>query len=253
MFNYADRPQSPFKVIGDSFRLFKASFPRVWLWQLIFSMPAALHFSSILGGDTLIKMHWNVVAIIAVYVIGIIFSLFGGCAVIAIVHRGAVYGDCRFNTVIRFAFRKMWIVFFFMLLLHMVGGVMIGVVLAVHAIPYLPYILGSIFGIFVLYSMLAFILYMPNIIVDDLSFKQALMQSYKLVWGRWWRTFIVMVISYLPYLVLLVMAMVVKTHQPVVGIVLAFLSAGLGSFFILTSVLAQLHDLKLRYKVKQAL
>lgn len=112
----------------------------------------------------------------------------------------------------------------------------------------------------IIYVYYLFIFYLPLILTEDKGIIPSLKQSFLLVWGRWWRTFLILSIPWFCYVVLLIIIrkifnldlhiyfiepVIQSTWVPVIIHVLIF---AIFAPWVASALLIQLRDLELRKK-----
>jgi hypothetical protein len=260
MFTYAAQPLSPMKIIKDAFQLFKCSFSKVWLYQLAVVLAFGVIYFKSVGFDMLMNL---------LIVVAIFFYL----AVLTRMHRVTTQDDGGPAAITRVAFRKMWPYAFLIILFWPIAALILFFVISMAGFSGFSSsiawcVVGALLAVLWLYSLVAFKLFAPILVVDGLPFDKTIKYSFALVRGQWWRTLWVWLLS---SFILIVIAV---GGGFVVGFIFGFVGAFMSGAAIVMNVvmsilqaavllvmpifgmaiqLVQLNDLKLRYAAKKGL
>lgn len=246
MFAYAIQPQSPMKVISDSFRLFKASFSKVWLWSVVFLFPFFAMFFSGIPASLLRSFSFS--SILIVSVVAIAFFLLGQGVIYFKVHCVAVNGNDKFWLTIKRILAKAFPILIVGILWYMANVFVPLMVILLFSNPVIRIILDCASTAAIYVFILPTIFFAPLLVINKFSLLKAIKYGCLLVWNQWARTFFVVVLfnifisaclTVLPYVLLM-------HGYRTVGIVSDFMVLYICFLFSTCLDLAQLHDLKLR-------
>ncbi len=268
MFNFSQQPQSIGRIFGDGVRLFKTTFSKVWYWQLLWLIPiiipSLINFPGLdkiqgttpTAGNELIN-HGGISLLIiglVIFVVLLIISLFGHCFNFHRIYTQVTQPnlDAKYSLkiaakkiptvvgatlliLVGFSLVQVLTVGLFMLLWHISGflAVLAAVVIA------LPLILAAFFVLL----LLSF--YIQLIVLDDCGVIQAIKQSCKLVWGNWWRNFIILLgLSIASGVLSLISALI---PNPIISIIVDVAILVVLYPWYASTLLVQFNDLKRRH------
>jgi hypothetical protein len=266
MFIYATQPRSPMKIIKDAFQLFKRSFSKVWLYQLgvVLALGVIYFAKNMINKLVGFDMWVNLLIIVAIF-----FYL----TVLIRMHRVATQDDGGPAVITRVAFRKTWPYVFLIILFWPIAALILLIPLSFAGFSGFSSsiawcVVGALLAVLWLYSLVAFKLFAPILIVDGLPFDKTIKYSFALVRGQWWRTLWVWLLSSF------ILTVIAVGGGFVVGFILGFagtfMSGAANIMTVVTKILqaaallvlpifaiavqlVQLNDLKLRYAAKKGL
>lgn len=196
MFQYSSKPESIGRVLDASIKLFFASFTKVFIFILLFSLiilsPHFFMSNAMLApgaSDPDPDFLWKFLP--AAFVAGVFAAAF----YIAIYYRMdkiARREEADASSAIAVGFKKL------------VPVVVAGILYMI------AFVVGSVLlvvpGIILLLSLY---FYMPLVISDNMGPVRSLLTSHRLVWGNWWRTATVFLVPFFLMIVLLVLVGVI--------------------------------------------
>ncbi|HVV68316.1 MAG TPA: hypothetical protein VHE99_04670 [Gammaproteobacteria bacterium] len=268
MFNFATQPQSIVRIFSDSTRLYKTTFLKIWLWQLLWQIP--LLILSLLDDNSPIAHQLNLPN-------GTFFSIAGAILALACV-LVPLFG-CLFNfhriynlvtppyltsrASLKIALKKLLPAIGATLLIFIIPTLLWGLVIGVEillkfiSIPLLI-ILMIVVGIPLLFATLFFFFlvgyYQLAMVLDNCSAVKSIKASCKLVWGHWWRNFFVLlvfsIIQALVTLLALMLTSFLFSSLPTLGLVIGMIMVATISLWGFSVLLVQFNDLKLRQQRK---
>lgn len=267
MFTYANQSRSPLNIIGDGFRLFKSSFSKVWLWQLLnilafFIPPGAVGIFMGMADQRQLGFLQALLCLV-VFVVGFFMVAFSYLIVMIRMHRVAIQGDYSFAAVKRVAFRKSWSLLLLMVLFVTISFLLFRVSMFFESPT--VYVVGAFLMVPWLYVLVTYSLFAPNLVIDQLSLMQTIKQGFAFIQGQWWRTAWVLLLS---YLIIFVIDSISKwiwsvtivpllnlgvTDKDAVMLIPSLIVNFVGAMFLVAVLLAQWSDLKLRYAAKKDL
>ncbi len=198
MLQLADHPQSIGKVLDDGFKLFVQTLLQILpLSFLAVAMPLAVVIASIGGNNYLLLSSGqfdpatsDITSLVITFAVSVVVGLILAMASYAAIYYKMV-GAVRGNTISH--------------AVALLAGVKALIPLAVAT---LLYALATVLGLMLLVVpgfilMISMMLYMPAYVMDRESIVGSLSRSHKLVWGNWWRSFLIMSIPTVIMIVLL--------------------------------------------------
>lgn len=262
MYQQAEAPLSVFRLVAQGFRLFGSSFSRVWYWQFLFLLPSgvlSLAAGFFRPGDSLI-----IAAIFSgVFMVMALWMVFGYCFVFNHIHDIALAGEVSAKRSARLAIQKMLpMILAFILAFVMVGIIVIGLLSLslFDSIAVWIYILSAMVGIFLIILLQ---LYPPSLLFDDLSIVKSIKQSIQLVWGNWWRTFGVLAITVILFIVVMLLlsllngALEILAQVRPISLTFMVINLTVGLFFnmafsvtLMSVVWVLFYDLKQRRQIR---
>ncbi|HLG38231.1 MAG TPA: hypothetical protein VI461_01140 [Chitinophagaceae bacterium] len=238
MFSYSTRVEKVSEVWSDSFKVYKEHFTKIVGLVFVANLISAVlqYFMPIdetskgfatYGSGPLPVVLTLITLLIAVYFLAAIFHRY----------QGLVLGqNPSFTVSLQFALKR----YFVYLGAMIIATILMGVGFIILVIP----------GIFLAF-LLAFT--MPSVILDDKNVFSSIDYSSKLVWGNWWRNFVVL---FIPGLILAVvniaLALLFTPNHMVVFLILNLILMSIAAPWIYAVLLVQYNDLKLRYAEKMA-
>ncbi len=217
MYTIATKPQSIFRILADSFRLYRISFPKIWYWQLLFFLPSAL--ISVLGN--FLQFQQTITTFAAVGASGLIAALimtFGQCFLFNRINDLALHKDLPVTLSLRAAVRKMFPALAGLILIFIVGVIVFLILTAPLEIlakhhwmilkqPWVTLAIGGILTIFLI--IIPQLFFVPLLMFENLSVFKAFTKGFRLVWGGWWRTFcLLLLLALLIAIIILLMGLV---------------------------------------------
>lgn len=233
MFAFTDKPQGLLELVTHGLNLFRISLKSSWYWSLLISLLATLYplyfmkiFEDAFMGFThshrlAVTLGWMILAPILVFLAGML------------IRRIYVAGARVKENIAKSA--------------GFVGRKVITLYLAMIFIAFLTTIgfyMAFIPGLFV---AVLFIFVAPIIVIDQETFWSSFKISAYLVWGNWWRIFVIIIIP-------LVFTAVITTYTLKLPLLIATVLQFVEMLFIVplfySLVLNGFSDAKLRHKMK---
>lgn len=249
-FNLTKLPASPLQVIREGVRLYAASFSKVWWWQLLFSVPLIIA-AALLSDSSAhsLRGYANLLVIIGA-VISLLITLYGNCFIYARLNGIAIQVDPGARAAFALAGRKLPLVLAGVILFYLmiVALLFLGSVSTSIAIVILAGILLIGFMIFTLFPAM---LYMLIILFNGVGVFKAISQSYALVWGNWWRTFMVIVLGIM--LPAAILSALMNLFHNVISEIAALLFSTVAVPYMMAVTLVLFYDLSARRSAKMSL
>lgn len=255
MLQISTQPQSPFKIIGSSFQFFKQSFAKIWLWQLLFSLPPTItQFSPYDGMD-----QWPDSAKLCFAIamaIGFFISFYGTCFIYHRMNNIATQADSRPSVSFKAAARRMWPALGGLIIIDIIlgglallciWGMTLGIVGAVLS--------WLILAVAVILSIFPLAFYIPEIVLEQTPVFKGLKRVYALVWGNWWRTFLVLFLgAIIPGIIIVAITLLATLLQQkeIIAIFAYWLALSVFAPFIFAVIITQFYDLKARNGLRLA-
>jgi len=241
MFTFAVKQSSITQLWRDSISLYKSTFSQVWYLTLILGIAAwVLQYLTVdVHKLSDISSHAPYSKMILLAIVGAVAFFVHSYVAALIYHRMGSIAKGEKTTFAESA-KAVFARFFSICILFVVIAIIIFLGLMLFILP----------GIFIAYLIMFAI---PLVVCDHYSVFPALWQSIKLVWGKWWRTFIillpVMIFFYGIYEVLLAgFDFHFLSFLPTAGITVSSIFLFLFNSIIYATILVQWNDLKLRKK-----
>lgn len=277
MFNFAQKPQPPSGVLRDSLGLYRRCFRRIWRWQLLWLLPLLLLDSPHWFGVNFSLFSTQAQGLNSSTISAFILSLLGTLLLIFgenfILHRMRVLGvidpagvpspkyslqvaGARFFPVLG-GFILSNLVILGCLLLLMIAASLILLLISFFdksaMLSTSTLTLSTISILVLVWVVVGTFLFFVNVLIllDDWPVIKSLKRSFYLVKGRWWATFIVLLIPLflgfvVDQLVDLVLNLVMTPSIPFVNTLITILADVIIYPWIAAVILTQFHDLKLR-------
>lgn len=201
MYHLSSRPLSISQIIIHSFKLYKASFPKIWYWLLLFSLPQSL--SSFLGPS--LQQHLNQNDLLTVVLFSLTMLIFAGwiffgqCFIFSRIHSISHATDNALSLAFWTSLRKILPVFAGIIFIVTLLAV---IILSIFFLAFsIQHIIGTL-GVVIMemigsgltfYLMVTQFYFIPSVLFDNLSVGKAIFSSFYLTWGYWWRTLLPMV------------------------------------------------------------
>ncbi len=246
MFTFSKTKLSIFEIWQASFKLYRQTVIKVWYLALL--MFVALNFGVLFNakisptaitrkaGQAAVPAPFSnlTVSDILIYIIGVILAIFIMAVVLHRIYNLATNPNFNLAASVKFVLSKYLVIFSCMLLVYLAASV--GLFLFI--VP------GIVIGIFFLFSLL-FILF------DDAGWISAIKKSCQLVWGNWWRTFVIFMVPALIMGLIIIMVqnlivLVVGAQHLTLNILIAAVLFSIIKPYIDSVLLVQFNDLKLR-------
>lgn len=237
MFAYSKRPQKISEVFRDGLQIYRLSFSKAALLAFIASIPSALHYALTMSAMPSLEQPGQIPAPIISHIfllkniiLSIMAMIIWGFFMAAMINRmnAMITGeDNNINRSLQVAMSKFPRIAVALIIYFVIG--MLGSVV---------FILPGIF----LFVLLIF--YLPLIVIDNESIFGSISRSAQLVWGNWWRTFIVILV---PAIVMAIPNFFVTQFNLVTRVFIEMVWLTLFLPWMNAVILAQLNNLKLRY------
>ncbi len=276
MFNFSKEPQTPAGVLLDSFSLYKYTFSRIWRWQLLWLLPLLLLTSPQLAGNFSL-LATQAQGLNAFSTTDFILSIIGTLILIYgetfILHRMQTLaavdpaaaptpitslkmaGKKFFPVIGGFILNNLVILACLLILMLVIGVILLLVSLVAKTATFSPSALSiSAIGVLALvWIVVGTYLCLVNVLIllDNWPVVKSLKQSFYLVKGRWWATFVVLLIPLafgfvINQLVNLVLGLVISPPFPIANVLVNILADTIIYPWIAAVFLVQFHDLKVR-------
>lgn len=177
---YETQPQTISRVLLNSWKLYKLSFKNVWFWSLIVSVVSSIHrmmgYVGIYVLDSENKFYFSWEALVSLAIALFIGSFFVPL-ILSQINMIATLNESDLKTSIYIVIKKFFPIYAAIIIYNILF--FLGVYL---------YLLPAIF------IWILFVMFVPLILFDNVSFVQAFIRSAKMVWGNWWQTFFVFLV-----------------------------------------------------------
>jgi hypothetical protein len=255
MFKFSRNTLSIGKIWNNSFVLYKQTLGKVWYLAFLAALLPSL--SSLWQKDSLaIDFNFGT----AIYqLVAILVVIYLTTVILHYIFKLSSQSDAKIGESLRLVLTKYLIIIGAALLVYLVLFILLILILAaIFGINHLNNIPGEMLlakasiGLAIWLVMAVFIgilctFIAPSIIFDDKGCFAAIKRSLQLVWGNWWRTFIIFL---LPVLIIAIISILLEqlVGNLMLNILVTSLFTGLTLPFMQSIVLLQFNDLKLRKK-----
>lgn len=256
MFKFSGNKLSIAEVWEASFSLYKQTLSKIWFFifiMVIFINIASWYLKSLMpvqipqqlpklpvGGALLLFM---IVAVVLLLLI-----LFISAVVLHRMYNMVTQANYDLSNSITYVLSKYLIMVVSMLIVGcvMLVPIVIAGLLTALSQPFMVLVLLA--ELFIIFSLFLFMFNIPAILFDNKGCLDAIKSSAQLVWGNWWRTFLIFVVPLLLIFILDLVIMLIK-NMWIYSLGNILLATFITFPFIKAVILVQFNDLKLRQDI----
>lgn len=251
MFNYAGNKQSIGEIWKSSLSFYKHTFGKIWyvalVMVLIMQLPRIFHLLPLHTAQMAHVTTGMMVSYVTILIASLLVGLLMGAIILHRMDNLITDSNYSVKDSIVYSLSKYLIMLIATIIVYAL------LILAFIVLVGLFGLLGKagvIFGVFLwllfaVFVGILFLLNIPLILFDHKGSIGALKSSASLVWGNWWRTFVVIMVPALLFALLTVIIQAVA-RNPMANFIVAIILTMLFIPLLQGVILVQFNDLKLR-------